>query len=608
MIKIVVNGKVAALKQGISFDYVSENRLFLGRDGYTLNISFPLRGCPQNLDIFGHLDRMDVAKGNVRYQSLIVSDSVSLAGMLLVTKVSDVEVDCQFAVGRCAQTIEDPFGDIYVNQLDLGKPIATAPSAITPFEAWTDRGEAVALPWINEAYPTSPNNWVTYDGEYHWHPDLLNLSWMPYLLEIAKRICTAIGYRYDFTPWEYSDYRYLIICNTLPASWGMSDYKYCLPHWTVTEFFEKLELFLCCEFEFDNQAHTVSMRFSSEIIKATRAVCIRDVVDSYQVEIATADKDNCDYIAAKRLAYKARNHSLWNFYACDWFMSSDPDVVKYDTLDELLQKNKRVQMSSGGVVRVFWGEPPYRGSYGDSARKILYAKDVDTYFCFRSIGTELLGETTNGPYYTQVHVIQPVNVFGSGCPESDELETKEIEFVPAIVLETYVSPQDDMGRMLAMSYSASNEGDGAEGSYRPVESSDITQLGPASAIAAGEDSGGSVYFDDVAVAFWDGRIPEPGKPPYPIVDAVTVTQAWQHISRKYSMRLSGTWSDYTSSLPQIDPKRKFSFSWLADSIPDARAIYYIRGKRYLCEKITATFTENGMSQLLKGEFYPLIED
>ncbi len=29
-------------------------------------------------------------------------------------------------------------------------------------------------------------------------------------------------------------------------------------------------------------------------------------------------------------------------------------------------------------------------------------------------------------------------------------------------------------------------------------------------------------------------------------------------------------------------------------------------KRYICEKITATFhTENGMSQLLKGIFYPV---
>ena len=42
-------------------------------------------------------------------------------------------------------------------------------------------------------------------------------------------------------------------------------------------------------------------------------------------------------------------------------------------------------------------------------------------------------------------------------------------------------------------------------------------------------------------------------------------------------------------------------------IPDVRSVFLIRGKRYICEKITATFTENGMSQLLKGVFYPIAE-
>ena len=57
----------------------------------------------------------------------------------------------------------------------------------------------------------------------------------------------------------------------------------------------------------------------------------------------------------------------------------------------------------------------------------------------------------------------------------------------------------------------------------------------------------------------------------------------------------------------INTSQKFNFSFIADSIPNVRAVFYIGGHRYLCEKITATFTEDGMSQLLKGVFYEITE-
>ncbi|MDE6553182.1 MAG: hypothetical protein K2K98_09545, partial [Muribaculaceae bacterium] len=58
----------------------------------------------------------------------------------------------------------------------------------------------------------------------------------------------------------------------------------------------------------------------------------------------------------------------------------------------------------------------------------------------------------------------------------------------------------------------------------------------------------------------------------------------------------------------IDRKRKVTFKFLSDDIPNPRALFFIHGRRYICEKITATFTEDGMSQLLKGEFWPLLDD
>lgn len=63
--EIIINGKIAYLKKNTSFEYIAENPLFTGSDSYTLTITFPLKGCPQNIDIFGHLYRQDVLKNKV---------------------------------------------------------------------------------------------------------------------------------------------------------------------------------------------------------------------------------------------------------------------------------------------------------------------------------------------------------------------------------------------------------------------------------------------------------------------------------------------------------------------------------------------------------------
>lgn len=75
------------------------------------------------------------------------------------------------------------------------------------------------------------------------------------------------------------------------------------------------------------------------------------------------------------------------------------------------------------------------------------------------------------------------------------------------------------------------------------------------------------------------------------------------------MRLYGSESpDSRTTKYRINQQRKFTFSFLADSIPDVRSVFLIHGKKYLAEKITATFSaETGMSQLLKMVCYRMKE-
>jgi hypothetical protein len=626
---ILVNGKKAMLKSGFSFDYVTENRLFLGRDGYTLSMAFPLKDCPENVEIFGQIHRADVTKSKINFECSIISGKTSLFGTLSVVKVSETDVECQFSEGRCAQTVTNPFEDVFITELDLGCGPTTDQSTITPVQAWKgiDSGaNEVALPWVNENSPSVPNNWVNLESNvYTWDSENRMLSWQPYLIVIAKRICDAIGYEYDFTEWEQSPMRHIIICNTLPGIWYMPEYAKVLPEWTVSEFFEKLELFLMCEFDFDHKAQAVKMSFSKKKLEKIAPVHIEDVVDSYGVEVSQDEHVSCDYIAAKRLAYKECSHSMQGFYSCDWYVNNCRAIKKYETLSDLMEKNKRKDsVRPGQITRVHWGEQMGDGwdPRVTTLNALLYAENVDTYFAFRSIGTEYLGDRVSRPVYTQIYVLQPVNVFGSGTVETDDTETEEIEFVPACIMDTFINKDDDKGYMLFLNPSSfdesSSDSDAASSGTRPGANPDydpsaISQPGPASSISRGKTERASSYYDEIYVGYWDGTIISFVKTPFPIVDSVIIAQDWQSYHRKnFSMRLhGGTINSEVSAktqLPQINARQKFKFSWLANEIPNPRATFFIKGKKYICEKITATFTENGMSQLLKGEFYPVLEE
>ena len=92
--QIYINGKQAALKSGSSFDFVAENRAFTGSDSYTMSITFPLAGCQQNLEIFGHLNRKDVDANRVTFLCDIRDLHFFRSGVITITELSEVEVKC----------------------------------------------------------------------------------------------------------------------------------------------------------------------------------------------------------------------------------------------------------------------------------------------------------------------------------------------------------------------------------------------------------------------------------------------------------------------------------------------------------------------------------
>ena len=118
--QLIIDGKNAVLKKGSSFDYISENRSFSDADDYTLSITLPLSGCPENLDIFGHVDRMDIDSRHIVLEASIIDRAFSKNGIITVVEATEVEVKCQFLEGRSVQNFLTTFDDVYINELSLG--------------------------------------------------------------------------------------------------------------------------------------------------------------------------------------------------------------------------------------------------------------------------------------------------------------------------------------------------------------------------------------------------------------------------------------------------------------------------------------------------------
>ena len=630
--EIIINGKQACLKKNTSFDFIFENRLFTGSDSYTMAIAFPLKGCAQNIDIFGHIHRADVVKSKIVFDCDIRDGAFCKSGSITITEISDTEVKTQFLEGRSEQNFDDTFDEIYLNELDLGYP--TKKTGINATEALKGypTNNYVPMTWVNNYSGLIHNTYKLGSHAVTGFEDATEThTFQPYLLYILKRICTQIGYTYDFTDLENSQYKMLIVCNTLPAEWGAWNFAIAMPHWTLTEFYEQLEYFLFGEFNINHKLKHIVFHFSRNMAKQAGNVYIEKVVDAYTAEVT--EEDDSKYLASCNLKYADNDSLMWAYKSCDWFIRANKwKATTFETMNDLIKRAETLKVS--GIYRnVVNGEMTsgtwmYRGYKPDSdGNRLLYCKENDTYFVMYCYKTELFKKGLEGKrFYYYYNRLLPVNQFGEYFV-SDKASEIELKIVPA----WFDGTDDKYGNVLFLDcgemgdnqswtyseesgminpyyYSSTFEG-ATQASDINYDEGDLAQGRASLAIANGKDGKKSEYFSCLYVGFWDGNIITNGQQPHPVVDKIEVTDSFTCHRTSHTLRLKECFaSSMREEMKKIDGKKKYKFSFLADDIPSPRALFYIRGQRYICEKITATFHESGKSQLLKGVFYRVLDD
>ena len=653
--EILINGQIAVLKKNTSFDYISENSMFTGSDSYTLTITFPLKDCPQNIRIFGHIHRQDVLKSKVTFDCEIRDKTFYKAGCITITQISEVEVKTQFLEGRSEQNFDDTFDTIYLNQLNLGYPEASkrvkannAPYTVLGFDS--ENPTYVALPWVNNTTGNLQNGMkCDINSTYNeWMDTRTEITFQPFLLYILNKVCEQVGYTGDFSAIKGTVYRYLLICNTLPATWGAHNFAIAMPHWTLTEFFEQLELFLAGQFTINHKAKTISFQFNKAIAASTKDVMIDKVVNKYTVEVSKDIKS--DYLGNSNLVYADNDNRLWAYRSCQWYIDEHKnEAIVYDSFWDLRTYAQTLATSGYSRTESAHG---YRESYwrgypnASNGHKLFYARDIDTYFIMWNYKTELINSRTMGGttynWYKYYYRLEPINQFGryEVDPDAEDVELKIVpawidetddELGPCLFLEcgemgsavSWTDETDENGNTTGgistsggVTYGGTRSGSfgASRGGNYEYDDTDynngaFAQGRTAKAIAKGEQEKNDAYFDCIYMGYWDIEIRTFGYLPRPCIDGYEVVRGFYFVYSPYSMRLKDIGGAVAGLVPNIDAKMKYTFSFLADEIPDPRAVFYIEGGKYVCEKLACTFHEStGRSELIKGEFYRIIGD
>lgn len=591
---IIIQGKQAVLKKGSSFEYISENRFFTGADSYSLSMEFPLKGCSENIAIFGNINRKDCNLDKLLLPCEIHDKSFHVYGSVNIVEITETEVKTQFLSGKSVLNYASELDEVYINELQIGPAQDTGHYQCDVYLATpgqTDYTGHVCLPWVNNTSGNMQNK-MHCNGAGTWYYESMDepLSCQYYIIYIIERVLDCCGYSCDLTPLMQSCYRYLVVFNTFPWAWDINEWALALPHWTVTELLEQVELFTNGTFSVDSKAQHVAFRFNADLLDAQQTVTISNVVDEHQVEISDSEETNDTYLEQISLKYAEDSHQMQKYYSCDW----------------ALKTIGRITYNNFATLKA--AVTPYltrTGAYGKSSfyNRLLYARDIDTFFVLRCYG---MTKDSNGNIVHHMR-LQPVNVFGSReSAKKEDAQYTEIGIVPVCIDHCDMTVGDCVFLEC--------------GTYGDSDDANEDQTLAVNMLMDGEPEKKEQYFDKLFVGFWDRNYNvqnHNGSHYYPIpwidnihVDVfsnLSITHMDQY--EDYSMRLKGGLINQNAvAKHRIDQSMKFTFSFIVKDgkIPDVQSIFYIHGKKYLAEKISATFTEDGMSQLLKMVAYRMV--
>lgn len=654
--RVLVNGKEVALESKASYEYKQENPLFTDAEGYTMELTFPMKDQPNNILVFGPLHVKGVDISNVVFSCELICEAFDKTGVLTIIEVADSYIRGQFLEGMSAENFRTS-ADLtsYLTDLDFSQWDGQAdnwdgfPNGYYTSEEDPEFGITTWKKDLTKSGPAA--GWdqaIIYDKAQNRAMDHMFVAvgyctyiqrhiYLKHLVELVGR---AIGWSVNQQVLQsISYYQYILVANRrrflwdYPHEWVVRPLADSLPHWTVKEFFQNIADYFGCVVVYNTVSKTISFKTYQQmanVVSGAQQEIQLTVFDDFSVEIS--DEEEGKYKGSMHFKLPDECNPN-NMNSCPWAFNDPRIPIQECTKQWLLQKIEKGAMES-------WSGDPDLSDLGVDGRYIFYLTDIQRYVAVTQTQKYWIdgepepdewGNVPNPDYVFQC--VEVLNQYG-GHTDGKELKVCNCPFEN---VEYY--RRDDptyWGNPSEIQYGYLPVLDIPEDPLYRIDFNEWSKDYPQAFenLSSGERKPEDMYFDRLWIFLMQNsqtsaygtaytREYEPRTVPGTMLEPVPgydykrtiVDENGNPIMYPYTTGINHY--SYTLSpnsieialyrnIPQVDETKLYRYKFLAYSLPSATAIYVIKGKRYACLRITAHFTTKGMSDLIEGEFYEIV--
>lgn len=642
MLQLIIDGHPAILRQDSQIKLTRENPYFTSAGDYTLDVVLPLAGCTENRRILGFLHRPEISltpQAGRRLPFHLASEGITIDGHAVITSVTDQEAKLQLVggisdlrnteekinrlpLGRAwdyipATHIEDDTMGAISDSLEMAFQFLHDMVSFTTQDGTTymideimhgtsDLTAAVAFPIHSTADDLTANKSgivIKSDGKKYYAPisfthgdayDRAAIAPQPYILDVVCRILNALGRTLSNRTTESNPIRHTFVANSRTTL----DIARMLPEWTLADFIMEVENFFGVAFLQGDGSEVLLVDRADYYERYARCITLTAASDETTADIE--DEDN------------SRETSLSG--NVDFDSDDTDDILRLP--DEVFEHCEE-QIELASYTDIF--------NQSQALSQSERAKSRYLYTNTASGHRYALLNSTDAP---DTYTLQRVDHFGPLIRRDDrDIDTK-LRIVPLRhdLADSHLYDNNDPTSHIA----AITAEDAVPVLRTPdtiLQTSDYYSVNEAiNHQDDTEEDDTAEAPDRIYVAYHDGTItsdigisipipigipyprdPETGLPKIPSrfyqsagappADIFSLSKRPEEDPRTIAAHIAGG--------PKVDTRVVRQFTVTDRAATDPTAIYLIRGRRYVCQKIELTLDHRGILPEKKLYLYEL---